>query len=104
MVDDPRGKLRLANKLVREQPYAEATAIYVQLASEYLSGGFPLKAMAVAKQVLSICDRHQLTPSAHALRILADAHSLLGLDPDPEAPRKRLAEFVRVRRNRISRN
>lgn len=92
MPEDIRTLLRTADVLVREGRYAAANAIYERVAAEYQRLGFALKAIAVAKQVVSICDAHRLTPSIAALRILAEAYAALGFDAEAEEARKRLAE------------
>lgn len=93
MPEDIRTLLRTADALVREGQYLEANAIYERVAAEYQSQGFMLKAIAVAKQVVSICDAHRLTPSSAALNILVETYSALGLDAEAGQARERLARL-----------
>lgn len=93
MPEDIRTLLRTADALVREGKYAAANAIYERVAAEYQRLGFALKAIAVAKQVVSICDAHGLTPSIAALNILVETYGALGLDAEAGEARERLARL-----------
>jgi hypothetical protein len=85
--------LRTADVLVRQQRYSEANAIYEKVATEYLAQGFALRAVAVAKQVVFICDNHRLPLNRVALRVLVDGYSALGLDTEADEAKTRLAKL-----------
>lgn len=93
MPDDIRARLRTADTLLRQHRYPEAIAIYEGVAAEYLAQGFAQRAVAVAKQVLFICDNHLLAQSTVAHRILVDGYLALGLDTEAEAAKERLAKL-----------
>ena len=93
MPEDIRTLLRVADAVVREGRYAAANSLYERVAAEYQRLGFALKAIAVAKQVVSICDAHRLKPSIAALNILVEAYSALGLDAEAGEARERLARL-----------
>lgn len=95
MAEDTRSSLRRADTLTRHGRYLEANAIFERVAGEFVALGFALKAVAVAKQVVHICDSHRLVPRKTALRILVDGYAMLGLDAEAEEAGKRLAEVER---------
>lgn len=93
MADDPRTLLRSADELVRRGRFVEANAVYLRVARWYRDQGFALKAVAVAKQIVTISEKHRLRQDPAVLRLLVEAYSALGLDAEAEAARGRLFEI-----------